>query len=509
MSVSLSDSLGSLARSAALITIGSVIGRGLALFGETMIARQLQPSVYGDIALAYTVVAALGSTLLFGIHEGVTRLGTATDNQGERIDLIVAAFLTASFSGLTGIALIAFSSNLIAEYMSNPAIGDYLLLVAPYLFLYPLSRIIIAILRIQQRSATMIVTRAIVARITSLALLGAAILFFNDVTIGVVYWLAVPLTIVVVGGILAITKIKHQRIRFPPVQTVRNLWSFSWPIAASSIVFLLLSRLDVLMIGYFLASNEVGYYRAIQPLRQGGMIFLGSFSFLFMPLATQAFEKRDFEELDELFGSVTKWAVVLTLPIVSTFVFIPDRVVVSLFGEPYASAALPLSILSAGLFFRAVAGPNGDLIKAVDMPKIEAIASAVGVLGNFVLNLILIPRYGIVGAAIATVVGYGVYNGLELAVIYRETGVTPFSVDIAKTVVATMGMLWAIQSIFIGTGLTSVVAFGVIAAVVTLLCFIGTRSVEEPDLLLLNRVEGRIGYNLSAIKNVIKWGMKG
>lgn len=505
--MSLSDSIGSLARSAALITAGSVVGRGLALLGETAIARQLQPAVYGDIALAYTIVAVLGSTLLLGIHEGVTRLGTATDDEGERTDLIIAAFLTATLSGVTGIGLVAFGSDIIATYMSNPEIRKYLLLVAPYLLLYPLSRIVIAHLRIQQRSATMIITRAIVARVVALVLLFGAAVLIGGPTVGVIYWLSVPFVIVLIGGALSIKRIKYRRVRLPPRTTFGELWSFSWPLAASSIVFLFLSQLDVLMIGYFLSSNEVGYYRAIQPLRQGAMIFLGSFSFLFMPLATQAFQNEEFEELDVLFGSVTKWAVVLTLPLISTFIFLPETVVVAFFGEPYISAAVPLSILSGGLFLRAVVGPNGDLVKAIDRPKVEAIASVVGVTGNFLLNLVLIPRYGIMGAAVATVVGYGVYNGVELAIIYREIGATPFSAGIAKTVLATFGTLWLVQMIFIASGLFGIVLFTVIAGVVTTICFVGTRSVEDSDMLLINKFERRTGFTLTRVRIVMRWGL--
>lgn len=503
----ISQSLGSLARSAGLLMIGAVLGRALGLIGETLIARQLQPELYGDLALAYTIVSALGSLLLLGVHEGLTRLGSADQDPHARRDLVIAAVITAALGGTIGIGLVALFAESLAELVSKPEVAQYLLLLSPYLLLFPLSKIVVSVLRVQQRSGITVLTRAVAARIVPLGFLFLAVVTGVGPLIGAIYWLAVPLTIVLLGGTLAFRRMNFETITFPSRKRFRDLWAFSWPIAASSMVFLLLSQLDVLMIGYFLDSIDVGHYRAIQPLKQGATIFIGSFSFLFLPLATKSYQNSEMAELDTLFGSVTKWALVLTLPIVSTFVFRSREVVVLFFGRSYIEGALPLAILSGGLFLRTVSGPNGDLVKAINRPDVEARASVVGVLANIGLNWLLIPRYGIAGAAVATVAGYTIYNGVELAIVYRETGVTPFSPAIGKVIFASTTVLWLFDMTLPRRGLPTIAVFGIVSGLTTLFCAVGTRSIEEPDIMLLDRLEDRFGRSFSWIRGMLVWGL--
>jgi O-antigen/teichoic acid export membrane protein len=479
------------------------------LIGETVVARELQPELYGDIALAYTMVATVGNVLLLGIHEGVTRIGSAEENEGARVEVIVAGTLTAAVSGTVGMLLLILFSETLANLFSEPVLRRYLVLVAPFLVLYPLSRIVIAALRVQERSGAMVLTRAFISRAVSLCVLGVAVLLGLDVWIGVSYWLSVPLTIVVVGGLFVFKRLEVSSSERPNRGRFTELWSFSWPLALSSIVFLFLSQLDILMIGAFLDSSDVGYYRAISPLRQSATLFIGAFSFLFLPLATQYFERNKVEEFDEVFSSVTKWGVLLTLPIILSFVFIPEIVVTTVFGSSYVAASLPLAILTGGLFFRAVAGPNGDVVKAINMPKVELYAGSVGVSVNVFLNVILIPRLGISGAALATVSGYFVYNAVELVFIYREIRVTPFSSDIFKPVVATTLVVWIFRHyVPLDAGFVPLIGFGLFAVMCTVTCFILTNSVGETDLMLVDEIESRSGKDLSVLYAFLRLGYR-
>lgn len=507
--VSLSDSLGSLAKSAGLMMAGSLFGRSLGLLGETLIVRQLQPELYGQIALAYSIVTMLGNVALLGVHEGVTRLTSAEDSGPERMEIILAGTITATLSGGVGIVLLIVFSGSIAQFASNPGLTKYLVLVAPYLLLFPLSRIVISVLRAQKRTAVAVLTRALIARLLPLGLLAIAIILGLQASIAAIYWLSVPLVIILVGGILMLKESNISNFRSPRFGSFTNLWQFSWPLAMSSVVFLLLSQLDVLMIGYFLESKDVGYYRAIQPLRQSATIFLGSFSFLFLPIATQYYENGKLDGMDHLFTSVTKWAVVLTLPIVLVFVFLSDEVVTILYGTAYREAALPLAILSGGLFMRALVGPNGDVVKAIDETRIELYAGVLGIIANFTLNIALIARYGIAGAAIATVCGYAVYNGIELGLIYKRTGISPFSINIAKPIAMTLAIIWVVHWwISFDPNIYNVFLFGVFSAVVTPLSVIFTKSVEETDLMLINKLEDRTGRTFKTVNRALLFGRK-
>ncbi len=489
--------------------VGSLFGRSLGLIGETLIVRHLRPEIYGDISFVYTLVAALSNVILLGIHEGLTRLGSAEEEPGERLNIILAGttiVLISSF--LVTVALITVP-GVISKFASEPSLDQYIYLVAPFLILYPLSRIAIAVLRIQERTAITVLTKTLLARVVSIGLLVIAIMLGWKEGAGALYWLSVPFTITVVGGFFAITEMEVTKIQLPRPNQYKKLWTFSLPLALSSVVFLFLSQLDILMVGYYLDSKAVGYYRSIQPLRQVTMIFVGSFSFLFLPLATQYYEQNKLGDLDKLFSTVTKWGVILTLPLVLVFLYASKSIVQTLFGPAYQAAAMPLAILAGGLFYRALVGPNGDVVKAINSTRIELYAAIAGISSNFICNILLIPSYGISGAAVATVIGYVIYNTVELGIIYSETGVTPFSSNIMKPVIVSFVGMGIIRYLMeIGGSIQYLILFGIISTVMVVTSVILTNSVEETDMVLLDRLESRVGRQFGTVHRVLKFGMQ-
>lgn len=506
---SISDSLGSLAKSAGIMVVGTVIGRFLGLVGETILIRQLEPSLFGKISLSYTIVITLGNILLLGMNEGVTRLASSTENMNNQWEIIQTGGLIAVFSGITGIFTVSVFIDEISKFMSEPSLVSFLPIFLPYLVLFPLSQVVIAALRVQGRTSAMVATRAIIGRILSIVGLGIALLAGFQIIAAVTLWMMIPFVVILLGGYLAIGGIEIDLTRRPKSKTFYRLWGFSWPLAIGSIVFLLLSQLDLLMIGYFLQASDIGNYRSIQPLQQAATLFMGSFSFIFLPLATEYYEAGETEELERLFTVTTKWAVLLTLPIVLVFTISADSIVQTLFGPEYQSAALPLSILSAGLFIRALVGPNGDVIKAIDKPKIELYAGSLGLVSNFFLNILLIPQYGIAGAAIATVGGYTVYNLIEIYAIYVAVNITPISSNIVKPVLVSGLVIFWYQSVFsYNRGIVDIISIGIASGIVTLIALVLTKSVEEEDILLLEKIETRLGKDLGLIRRFLQFGMK-
>ncbi|WP_227379080.1 oligosaccharide flippase family protein [Haladaptatus halobius] len=500
---SVTDSLSALVRSATIVFIGSAFGRVIALIAEAFIARSLMPTTYGQVALAFSIVGAVGSVLLFGIHEGVTRLLSATTDKKKMNHVTQAGYLSVAISGIIGVLIVIIFSKAIAQTMSQPGLALFLVLLSPYLLLYPLSQVSISILRSWGQTKHAILSRAIASRIIGIFSLGILLHFGFDAEAAVIYWLIIPFTIISISTYFINPLISYNEIltKRPDANVVSKLWSFSWPLAIGSVIFLFLSKLDILMIGYFLSAKEVGYYRSIQPLRQASTFVLASFSFLFLPLATRYFEKGKVDDLGKLFTTTTKWTVIVALPMVLILMFFSDNIVLFLFGEAYRPAALPLSILSAGYFLRALSGLDGDMVKAINVPKIELFAGVMGVIVNFILNLLLIPIIGIAGAALGTVVGFVIYNTVELVAIYRITGQTPFSWNLFKPMVPTVVAAFVL-SVFIQTnGFLILLPTGIVLGIVSFASVFLTRSLSDADQILITRFESKTGYKIS---NLVK-----
>jgi O-antigen/teichoic acid export membrane protein len=497
-----------LVKSAAVILSGSVFGRLLSLLGQVLIVRSLTPTSFGHVALAYTVVSTIGGLALFGIHEGVTRLMSAEQDLDYRRRILRSGYASALVGSLAVATLLYASRVPLGRYLNDKRLPELLVLFLPYLAVYALARVSFGALRAHKRSFAAVVTRDFGPRVGAILLFGLFAYAGEALFGAVVYWVITPTIMALLAGYYLHRELSMRRVlsRLPDRGTTRELWSFSWPLAIGASFFLMLSNVDVLMIGYFMQPQSVGLYRAIQPLRQVTTFVLVAFTFLFLPLATEYYDDGNLDALKRFYTVTTKWVVAATFPPVLVFALFAPDVVRAFFGSEYTSAAPALAVLTAGLFVRAIVGLNGDMTKAIDRPKIELYSVAVAVVINVTLNVIFIPRYGIVGAAAATVIGYTVYNVLEVVAIYLAVGSHPFSLDSLKPLVPTLLFALGIMRLTdrVNISLPVLLGIGVLISIVHLFSMVLTRSLSREDLLLFERFEDRTGLNLEWVKSLLR-----
>jgi O-antigen/teichoic acid export membrane protein len=274
-------------------------------------------------------------------------------------------------------------------------------------------------------------------------------------------------------------------------------------LALGSVVFLFLGRLDVMMLGYLADSKDVGLYRSILPLQKSAGFIMTAFTFLFLPLATDFYEQSQLDDLNELYTVSTKWITALTLPIVLVIALFPAPVIGSFFGESYVPAAPALTILIIGMFSRALVGLNGDMVRAINRPEIELYTAIGGLVVNAVLNLLLIPEYGIVGAAVATISGYTVYNLGEVAAVYYYTKTHPFSWRLFRQLIPTTAVALACWALLGPLAIHWLFVLGGFLVIVQLASTILTRSVDEADILLIDQLEDAVGREFPQIRRMI------
>ncbi|WP_380677667.1 flippase [Salinigranum sp. GCM10025319] len=505
---SFDDALSGLAKSAAIVFLGTGLGRLLSLLGQVLIVRSLTPTSFGHVALAYTVVSMAGGLALLGVHEGVTRLMSAEQSPRYRRHVLRSGYVFALVGSVAVAVLLYLARFRLGGYLNDERLPALLIRFLPYLVAYAIARVSFGALRAHKRSLAAVVSRDFGPRIGALLLFGA-FAYTGEAFFGaIVYWVVTPVLMACFAGYYL-----HRELTMPSVlshlpdrETTRELWSFSWPLAIGASFFLILSNVDVLMIGYFMQPRSVGLYRAIQPLRQVTTFVLVAFTFLFLPLATEYYDDGNLDALDRFYTVTTKWVVAATFPSVLVFTLFAPDVVRVFFGGEYTPAAPALAVLTAGLFVRAIVGLNGDMTKAIDRPKIELYSVAVAVVINVVLNALLIPPYGIVGAAAATVVGYVVYNVLEVGAIYWAVGSHPFSLDSVKPLVPTLLFALGIVRLSEGVGLSLpvLVGIGVLVSMVHLVSMVLTRSLGREDLLLFEQFEDRTGLDLEWFKSLLR-----
>ena len=207
------------------------------------------------------------------------------------------------------------------------------------------------------------------------------------------------------AGLLAVFAMRGGGMRAWHIrpQRVKTLLADSWPLMLSGMAIMVYMRIDQIMLGQLLGDESVGIYTAAVKISE--IVY-----FIPMSIAASAFpaivevRKRDealyYRRLQRLYDLMVALSLAVALPVT----FLSDWMVTLLFGSAYRAAGPVLAIhIWAGVFvFLGVAGAKWYIVE--NLQKISLINTSIGAATNIVLNYVLIPRWGVAGAAWATVV---------------------------------------------------------------------------------------------------------
>jgi len=219
---------------------------------------------------------------------------------------------------------------------------------------------------------------------------------------------------------------------------IRGLLVQAWPFALLGILSTVMVNMDTLMLGWFRGSAEVGLYGAAQRpillLYALPALFATSLFPLFARYAHT--HKEMFQKILEtsLAGSIA-----VVLPVVVGGFIVGDQIISLLYGEAYGQAAVAFKIL---LFTLPIVFPAfiiGDAIVSYNGQKTFFMYSTIGAVGDIILNALLIPRFGIAGAALSTVAAQVLTN---VIVWNKLRSFNQFSVvsRLPRLLLATVGM---------------------------------------------------------------------
>ncbi len=174
-------------------------------------------------------------------------------------------------------------------------------------------------------------------------------------------------------------------------------------------VFLLSSlyHVDVLMLEMFTTSAQVGYYKIALVIAEFLWFVPRALQSVIIQSISNLWADGKVEQITELSSTVTRYTLVFTMLLAVGLAVLAEDFVPLYAGPAYIASVPPLLILLPGVLGFAIARPILAVSHAKGDLRIMIYATGLSAVINIVLNAMLIPRYGIEGAAIATSVGYG------------------------------------------------------------------------------------------------------
>lgn len=213
--------------------------------------------------------------------------------------------------------------------------------------------------------------------------------------------------------------------------STRTWLSTALPLLLISGATLLLNRTDVIMIGALRNPDAVGIYNAGARIAQLALFGISAVNMIAAPMFAELYHTGRRRELQRIVSLAALGILLFTVG-ATVGLAVCGRWVLALFGARFSAAYVPLVILLGGLTINATCGSVGYLMTMSGHEKFAGVILVACAGLNILLNLVLIPRFGIVGAAIATSVAMATWNLSLLAVVKSKLAVDPTIMSLLK-----------------------------------------------------------------------------
>ncbi len=257
-----------------------------------------------------------------------------------------------------------------------------------------------------------------------------------------------------------------------------------------------LSQADKIVLGCYLDAKQVGIYAVAMALVGFVPIALQSVNQIFSPTIAELHASGNRFMLQQLYCTLTKWILILTIPLALTMIVF-SHPLMEIFGPSFSPGATVLALGAVGQLFNCAVGSVGYLLlmsgNQIQLIKIQAINAAL----MLVLSLLLVPRMGATGAALATALTVITANASYLGVVRRRLRLFPYNASYFKLVLPTVcsaGMLLFLRHASSAMNLQWVVSIlGLFSAYVLFLGVMWMLGLDRHDREIAQAMWAKVG----------------
>ncbi|MGB3713949.1 MAG: flippase [Candidatus Promineifilaceae bacterium] len=419
-------------RGSSLLLVGRFLSKGVNFAIQVLIVRYLTKSDYGAFAYALSIVLIGEAIVTFGLDRAVTRFVPIYHEQRDYNKMFGTLVMVMGTLLLLSLALILLFFGLqgfIGQELINDQLAMALLLIL--IFLSPVrayDTLLNGMFAVFSRPSAIFFRKYVLGPGLKLGVVLVLVLGRSNVRFLAFGYLAAAVIAVTIFSVVLYRVLREQKLfQNFSFRTLEIPWkvilAFTVPLLTSDLVYLAMGSMDVVLLEHFRGTVDVAALRAVQPAARLNQIVLASFGLLFTPVAARMFARGEREGINKLYWQNAIWIAVISFPIFALTFSLAQPMTTLLFGERYRESAMILALLSFGYYFNAALGQNGLTLKVFGKVRyVMGINIFVATL-NVVLNLILIPRYGAMGAAVGTFTTLIIFNLLKQGGLRFGTGI--------------------------------------------------------------------------------------
>lgn len=361
------------------------------------VLRVLNPDGVGKVAYVSSIVAYFSLVAMLGVSTYAVREGAKIRYDRDSFETFASQ---------------VFSINLLSTLVSLLSLVGIVFLVDSF-FEYRLIFFVIGFSVIFQTFSidwvntifedfVFITIRTIFVYLLNIALLFLLVKKPDDYVVYAILTV-VPSGVVCVSNWIYCRRYVHIRLIIPML--LRKHFKPLLILFANTVAISIYVNFDTTMIGWYKGDYYVGIYTVSAKVYHVLKTMLAAVYVVTIPRLSSFIGKKDYCRYKQLYSKT--WGVIslLLIPVIAGLICFSNEVILAFGGEEYFEAKFPLQILSFALLFAIFGGLlTACLNVSIGCEKINLFATLIGASSNFVLNLFVIPAWGIIGAAVTTVI---------------------------------------------------------------------------------------------------------
>ena len=422
-------------RNMAVVILFNVLAGLLGYLVRLLFARNLTPSDFGLFYAAYAFIGLFSLFRTLGLNDALVKYIADFEVRKQYIMIVLVIRKVLKYQILSSLVLALlfwFSAGALADhYFHSPqaVLVLRLLLISFVLMVFgDTAKFIFQGLQRMVLSTSVNPLKMLLVLIAGWILLGRGMGVSGAAWAYVVAYLILPLVY-----LIPLLRQLPWRSRLPSFSPkLRNaLMRFGIPVMLSSAGYMIIEYTDILTLTYFRDLKEVGLYNVALPTSKLLFYFSGALGVVVFPMVAELWARGMRDRLISGMEKIYTYAIALIVPMALVVLAFPTLIIQMLFGAQYLGAAVALQVLIVGslgfCMFSLYENKNeleiAYVFAGLGKPDITSKVLLIGALYNFIACLVLIPRFGMPGAAYATGSAYMVLMFLSARHTWRIAGI--------------------------------------------------------------------------------------
>jgi O-antigen/teichoic acid export membrane protein len=444
------SSLNKLVKGTITIFSSSIIIAFLSYFLKLILARELSLS---DFGLTYSVISLfglIGVLAEFGINGTIIKF-ISQHNIKKDQKKIKDYFFTALLFQLSVFLIISsifilFSKIIAEKYLSNSSASFLIIIYASY-FLFS------AIFSLAKSTfvATHKTNFFAFLEILQYGILFIFTIILLNLKVGINSLFISYLIFGIIGSIVSLVIIKKEIINFKLCDIIlkkkilKKILNFGFYILIYNIFNLFFGRLETIFLTIFSTIEEVGIYSAILPTILAVSNLFSSLILVLIPFVSELWAKKKYVILKKNIEEIYNYLFVFLIPVIISLMFYSDIIVTTLFTKKFTSGIIVFKIMAPAILLIVFSRINVSILTGINNPKKIGKIMILSFIVNLVGNLILIPKFGVVGTAYSTIISFSFSSILLFSHIRKKIKIKTNPLKIIKLLIAYFSFFLTIQ----------------------------------------------------------------